>query len=293
MSTASYVHPDVVRAASLIDSLLNIVDSEKWLGEEPESGSLWDATSTLPGADTAKAVSDFRALGLIDQMRGLVGVMGTRSLYSGFTMARPVCEGAAYGLWIWDTNISPEERVCRCLLEMKHDAIKERDFWGSLKGKQTSLATQSEIATIYDDQNREVDRFKDKISTLRQRTSEQLATERPTSGLMIAQVNERLTGLVNHRLLFRLTSGVVHQSTTSLVDLLIWNEEHQINSMKVIEYLGPIYAATVFFDNAMTSLAECYGKVYPESDATPIKLALNDLKAKHINSKTFVDLPDS
>ena len=160
-------------------------------------------------------------------MRGLIGVIRSESLYSGFTMARSVCEGASYGLWTWDASISPEERVCRCLLEMKNDAVGERNFWDKLKGKQTSLATPSEIDANVDEQNKEVDKFKKELSALRQYTSEQLSTERPTSGLMIAQANEKLTGLVNHRLLFRITSGVVHQSTTSLVDLLTWNEKHQ------------------------------------------------------------------
>ena len=133
MSITRYVHSDVIEAANLIDSLLDIIDPEEWLYEAPESGSPLDTISHLSSADRAEVISGFRAIGLVDQMRGLIGVMRSNSLYSGFTMARSVIEAASYVLWIWGENLSPEERVCRCLLEMRHDAIKRRDFWKGLE----------------------------------------------------------------------------------------------------------------------------------------------------------------
>ena len=293
MPMSEYVHPDVIESANKIEHWLEIVDPEKWMEEGTEPGSQWDAISNLPSSDRANAVSGFRALGLADQVRGLVGVMRSRSLYSSFIMARSVYEGASYGMWIWDTDISPEESVCRCLLEMKNDAINEREFWRKLKSKSTSIATPAEIDSNFDEQDREVVKFDQLISDLRQQTSQRLSTERPTSANMFAEANEKLTGLVNHKLLYGLTSGIVHQSTTALVDLLTWNEAHQISSMRVIDYMGPIYVSAMFFDSAMTSLAKSYGKTYPESDVSPIKQFLTNVKNKHINLETFVDLPEN
>lgn len=293
MPMGEKVHSDVIESANMIESLLEIVDPERWLGEGPEPRSQWDAISNLPNSDRATAVSGFRALGLVDQMRGLVGVMRSGSLYSGFTMARSVLEGASYGMWIWDDNITPEESVCRYLLEMKNDAIEEREFWRRLKGKPTSIATPTEIDSNFDEQDREVGKFDQFLSDLRQQTSQQLPTERPTSANMFAEVNEKLTGLVNHKLLYSLTSGIVHQSTTALVHLLTENKAHQMLSMRVIDYMGPIHVAVVFFDEAMISLAESYGKSYPESDMLPIKQFLDNVKNKHINLETFVDMPEN
>ena len=281
-------HHDVTGTLKRISEILSIVDLESWLAEGEEPGSPWDLISTLPSADKAIAVSHVRALGMADMMRGLVSVGVSASYLSVFAIARPVVEAASYGLWIWEPGISPEERVNRCLLEMKNDQLEQHNFCKALIDYDPSYADETTIKADAASSLQQLADIKKDIRNLKDSVSITLDTSRLKSMFMFAYANQTITDRQDDALFYREASAAIHQAPSHIAQHLLGQQTDQNGTMRVIHFIGPMVVSARFFCFAANYFAQCYGKAFPAQQIERISKELLDVVNLHAQEETFM-----
>ena len=277
----------------MVADLVDATPYTDWDERGPQPGSDWAAVLDSPDGDLVNSVVHLRVWGGIDQFTGLGDVLASGSCFSAFSLGRSVIEAFAHVSWVWEPDLPIAERVRRGLLEYKFDLEQDRNCLKNLVRDVAGFPDISELNAALQEVEDRLCEIKGFLRRVQASLPSEPLTQRPHTGHRIMEVFEALSGMKGNHAIYRVLSGVAHQSPLVLGSMVDQEPSTGLVSMRVSEVLSPVVLALRYYDYAMSRYAACAGEDWDRGRVDGALRRLEALHAEHEQQASFVDIDTS
>lgn len=274
----------------MVADLVDATPYPEWDARGPQPESEWAAVLDDPDGELVRSDIRLRVWGGIDQLNGLADVLASGSCFSPFTQGRAVVEAFAHVSWVWEPDLPIAERVRRGLLECKFDLGKDKSCLEKLVSDNAGYRDLSDLNSALQEVNGRLREIKGSLRRVQADLPGEPLEPRPDTGPRLMEVFEELSGMRGNHTIYRVLSGVAHQSPLVLGHMVHRERTTGLISMRVSEVLTPVVLAVRYYDYAMSRYAQCAGENWDYSKVGEVLQRLVDLKTDHEQQATFVDI---